>query len=232
MTKLSLAMPPTPVRPFRAILGMLGACLALVGCDRPGPTQDVRPAPRPTTVSRAVAIQDVTMGSLTVTAQAIAAAMQDQPVRTAVIAAMKDSASLGVGLDLTDCANSALAKAIFDAGERRGAATAASQCTAAASLPGLVLYMDREQLAAWSATTIPVVTAIAQPGRALPAHYVGYRSPTRTLDIGADPKLQTPILVLLPIVHPARMQSHRGALTPSSVVHKDTATAVHPPSQP
>ena len=165
------------------------------------------------------------MGALSNAALAVAAGMQDQRVRAAVITAMRDSSALGVGLDLQDCGPGSRTRSLFDAAERRGVGQAAALCSWATARSGLVLYMDPDQLAAWSATVIPIVTAVEQPGHPLPAHVLGYRSPVRTIDIAADPNLKGPILVVLPITHPSRMQSRRSLLLPSAVVRIDTGAA-------
>jgi hypothetical protein len=82
--------------------------------------------------------------------------------------------------------------------------------------------MDREQLALWNTSVIPIVTALASAGASLPAHMLGYRSPTRTIDVAADRRLKGPILVVLPMAHPSRVSNARPALPASAVVHRDT----------
>ena len=194
--------------------------LGVVSCERVTPTQ-ANPTAAPRAPARSVALQDAAMGRLSPIALAVAAGLQKPRVRSAVMAAMKDTAARGLGLDLQDCEPGTTTRLLFEAGEARGAESANASCALAAQMTGLVLYMEPEQLAVWSPSVIPLVTALANPGSAWPSHIAAYRSPDRSLDLAADRSLRGPILVVLPLIHPKRTLPLRNTLVPSLVAHHD-----------
>lgn len=151
------------------------------------------------------------MGSLSAIAAYVAAGLQDPVARTDVMRAMKDSTSRNLGLDLQDCGPGGKANSLFVAADRLSAAKATAMCSTVAAMNGLVLYMDRSQLDLWSHSTIPIVTALANPTSARPSHLLGYRSPTRTIDVTGDAGLKGPILVVLPLRHPTRVGAKAAA---------------------
>ena len=97
----------------------------------------------------------------------------------------RKSTAARAGLDLQDCEPGTTTRLLFEAGEARGAESANASCALAAQMTGLVLYMEPEQLAVWSPSVIPLVTALANPGSAWPSHIAAYRSPDRSLDLAA-----------------------------------------------
>jgi len=191
----------------------------VIGCERPTVNLDRPQAPeRP----RQTIVTDQAMGSLSPIAFQVAAGLQDPVVLRSVFAAMRDSASQGLGIDLQDCGPGGPTQLLINAGAKRGGQAASVLCAALSALPGAILFMDRDQLKVWNPSVIPIVTAVANPLAPLPQHFLGYRSPSKTIDLGADSKLKGPILVVLPIKHPNRLRGLRPSLPASVTVHKDT----------
>jgi hypothetical protein len=153
------------------------------------------------------AVQDVAMGSLSPFARHVVAGLQDPKVRGKIVRAMKNSHVFGVGLDLEDCGPNTVIGDLLEAGAMRGGAAASHVCGSFQQSGGIMLYMDRDRLAHWDSTVIPVVTAIQRPEIAVPTTFVGYRSPTRTIQLYRDAPLDGPVLVLLPFSHPHRWNS-------------------------
>ena len=191
------------------------ASAAITACDRPTTTQVLPRATRPS--AQIAPVADASMGSWSPMAMAVVAGLQDPRIRRSIVAAMKDTGAAGIGIDLQACQPGGKIDSLYAAAEKRGAMAGAALCALATHASGLVLYMDREQLANWDPSVIPIVTALADPSKGVPDHLVGYRSPTRTLDLRTDDKLATPILVVLPMTHPHRTAAMRGVLFPSLV---------------
>jgi hypothetical protein len=168
------------------------------------------------------------MATLSIVALQVVTGLQDPHVRAAVIAAMRDTTARGHGLDLQDCQQSSVTRSLFDAAAKRGAQATDAMCRYVSALPGLILHMDHEQLSHWDPSVIPIVTAIAHPDARMPGDLTGYRSPSRTIDLGADKHLQGPILVVFPVKHPNRRDADRRALPAAIFTHVDSATVSHP----
>lgn len=178
---------------------------AVAACN--DPDLAVRTAPAPTDGPRLarVAEHDPVMGDLSGIAQHVAAAMQSPAVRATIAAALKQAPNGITELDLQDCGRNAAIKAMLDEGQRRGGAAPGALCSAIAKTDGMVLYMDRDLLARWNpAAVVPIVTALANPGAALPAAFRGYRTPEETIDLPGDGSVTVPVLVVLPNIHPSR----------------------------
>jgi hypothetical protein len=216
------------IRPWprgRAV-GWLLIGTTMMACDRTAPTQgSARPNLAPPV--KAVAVNDAGMGPLSAIALQVVAGLQNPHVRAALNSALRDTSALGYGLDLQSCDESGVARDLFAAGERRGAAPAEVLCESVKRMPGVVLHMDQHQLALWSPNTIPLVTALAHPEAMLPRHLTAYRSPTVTLDVLADTHLSGPILVVLPLTHPSRRKGRRSALPASEMIRVDSARTAH-----
>jgi hypothetical protein len=163
------------------------------------PSRSVRPL--------APAASDSTMGSLSLVAQNIVAALQDSSTRAAVNHAMKSPRGSLAGLDLQSCDVDATTKALFASAERRGGAAAASLCASIKARSGAVLYMAPEQLKRWTGASIPIVTARGSMDQALQKSVRGYRSPDRLIDIPLDGTMTGPVLWVIPISHPSRINS-------------------------
>lgn len=181
------------------------------------------------------AIQDVAMGQLSPFARHIVAGLQDPQVRSRLVRAMKASHVRGVGIDLQDCEPNTVAGDLLEAGSRRGGSAAIDVCSSFKQSGGMTLYMDRDRLAHWDSTVIPVVTALQDPDH-VPATFLGYRSPTRTIELERDAPLAGPLLVLLPISHPDRWSERgpRPAIVRPSIVPNPppSRTPVPPPVLP
>lgn len=173
----------------------------LLGCDQQTPTQS---RPRPTLYTRSVsaAVDDPTMGSLSSLARHVSLALQSEAVRREVYDSMKSPEALGAGLNLQECNHSGVAQDLLRSGELAGGSSAAAFCAAIRGLNGLTLYMDPGRLDNWNPKFLPIVTAIANPGTKLPAHFLGYRSARFTIDLPGNGSLKGPILVVLPRKHP------------------------------
>lgn len=152
---------------------------------------------------------DPVMGTLSPIAQYVAAGLQDFAVRLAVHRALTSPSAHRMGLDLHACASDSVIISLLRAGERRGAGLAASVCQMLGSMNGAVLFMDPSRLRKWNGSTVPIVTAIANPGRELPATFHGYRSPNRLIDLPADGSIQGPVFIVLPYQHPAHPRNVR-----------------------
>jgi hypothetical protein len=162
------------------------------------------------------------MGKLSIVALQVVTGLQDPRVRAAVIAAMRDTTSRGHGLDLQDCGETSVTRSLFVAAAKRGAQPIDAMCRSVGALPGLILHMDREQLARWDPSVIPIVTAIAEPHAPPPGDLTGYRSPSRTINLGADKQLKGPILVVFPAKHANRGRADRRALPAATLIRVDS----------
>ena len=186
-------------------LTSLALVAAAAACN--GPDLPARTAPTPMDAARLarVAEKDPVMGDLSGIAQHVAAAMQSPAVRAVIAAELKQAPNGITQLDLQDCGRNAAIKAMLDEGQRRGGAAPGTLCSAIAKADGMVLYMDRDLLARWDpAAVVPIVTALAHPGAALPAGFRGYRTPEETVDLPGDGSVTVPVLVVLPNIHPSR----------------------------
>jgi hypothetical protein len=146
------------------------------------------------------------MGDLDGIAQHIARAIQDSATRQALRRALLADENRGA-LDLSECEGKGVAARLSAFGERRGGVSVATHCAAVRRFPGMILFMDRRQLAVWDGTTLPIVTGLANASAATPANLMGYRSPETLISIGADRHLAAPILVVVPIPHPRRLRA-------------------------
>lgn len=117
-------------------------------------------------------------------------------------AALKRNNQSLIGLDLRACSTELIIQRLFAAAERHGGPLADAMCQGIRGRAGLALYMDRDRLDAWDGTTIPIVTAIADPSRTLPVQLRAYRSATRIISISRDSTVGGPLLVVLPTLHP------------------------------
>jgi hypothetical protein len=148
------------------------------------------------------------MGKYSAIAQVISAGLQNASVRTQLLRELMDHSANPTGVDLQSCGNGSAAQQLFNEGERRGFQGGPSLCEMVAKLHGLTLYMDRDRLAHWSASVAPVVTAVENPDKTLPARLVGYRSPTRTITFANDSSFVGPVLVILPFAHSSEVANH------------------------
>ena len=162
-----------------------------MACKDSQPFVPRREPPPPITISGA-ADNDATMGSLSELARHVAAGLQDARLRGEIVRAMKDSIDNPMGLDLTQCETGSLAGKVLFAGELRGGREASTLCDVLKGSKGALLYMDRERLMKWDSTTIPIVTAIANPDARLAKSFHGYRSPDLTVDVPSDGSLGGP----------------------------------------
>lgn len=199
---------------------------AIVGaCDRPMNVEPVRSVqPRPSVTG--APIRDKVMGPLSDLARHVVAGLQDPAVRGRLVRAMKDSSMTRRGLDLLDCDATAPLGAVLAAAEKRGGRSRALLCSSIRQSRGLTLYMDPDRLAGWDSTVIPIVTAVADPNQAIPNSFLGYRSPSETIDLPRDGSVGGPILVILPHLHRGRFASQRARLLPADVMqlksHQDS----------
>lgn len=204
------------------------AILTLGACDRP---QSLSPPPRSIHLSALVApVNDEAMGPLTGVAQHISRALQDEVARNALATALKADSTARFGIDLQDCGKTSVARVLLAAGERRGGDAAANVCSSILRQRGLVLYMDPGRLSEWSGREVPIVTAIADPRLPLPRTFLGYRSPTRTIELPADGSLRGPILVIVPFRSASRADRDPGALPTARAIQVPDATQPHTPT--
>lgn len=190
----------------------LVAVIAAVACkdDVTQPPVAAARGPRATgsrIPANSVSAEQLGMGGLERVALHVVRALQEPTVRKALAIAMRDPANRGLGIDLNACSGTAIAAQLFQAGERHGGGLARGLCEEVGARGDLLLYMEPKQLQRWDGTAPPIVTALVNPNSPLPPHLMGYRSPNMLLDIGNDPKLVAPILVIVPIKHPARLST-------------------------
>jgi hypothetical protein len=211
-------------RPFAAAAA-LATCLAasLAACERPAGAAPAAPGDPAAAKFPAPPARDRVMGGLSGVARHVAAGLQDPAVRAAVARALLAAPDGLTQLDLQDCARSAVVKALFEAGERRGGGSAAALCAVVERGEGMVLYMDRDALARWDARAAPVVTAVADVGAPMPATFRGYAAPERTVDLPGDGAATGPVLVVLPGAHPRR---------PAARSHPSAVVSVERPDPP
>jgi hypothetical protein len=161
------------------------------------------------------------MGQLSGVARHVAAALQDPNVRHEVALLMKQSPD-AAGLDLQNCQEGTAVGRLLAAGELRGAGSASVLCKQLMQAQGMVLFMDRTQLAAWDPSVVPIVTAVENPGRfAASTVFQGYRSPTRMITLNAAHPNVGPVLVVFPHVHPSRAHSDPTRIHIETIVHPD-----------
>jgi hypothetical protein len=147
-------------------------------------------------------VDDPTMGSLSSAAQHIAAGLQDSVIRMAIRRSLLESHASVPELDLQACDITASdSDKLLQSGERRGAKVARDLCKMFKGMNGAILYMDPTQLAHWDGSTIPIVTAVADPDQPLPASIRGYRSPNVMIDMPTDGSMAGPMLAVLPLQH-------------------------------
>ncbi|MEO6864374.1 MAG: hypothetical protein ABI229_02875 [Gemmatimonadaceae bacterium] len=162
------------------------------------------------------------MGQLSGIARHVAAALQDPTVRREVALIMKQSPD-AAGLDLQGCQEGSTVGRMLAAGELRGAGSAQAVCQQLMHAQGMVLFMDRTQLAAWDPSVVPIVTAVESPGRfAASTVFQGYRSPTRMITLNAAHPNVGPVLVVFPHVHPSRAHSDPTHTHIETIAHSDT----------
>jgi hypothetical protein len=202
----------------RRIAIRLGVLLAvgalLVACVDSLPIVPRREA-RPSATIIGKADDDATMGNLSEVARHISASLEDPRVRGAVVRAMKDSVNNPIGLDLTECDAGSVAGNTLRSGELRGGRDASTLCEEMKQRGGVILFMDRGRLATWDSTTIPIVTAIANPNVPLQKTFHGYRSPDLVMDVPSDGSLGGPILIVVPATS-TRFALRRNASVPST----------------
>ena len=185
-------------------LALAVSLAAAAACN--GPDLPARTGPTPLDAARLtrVAENDPVMGDLSGVTQHVAAAMQSPAIRAVIATELKQAPNGITQLDLQDCGRNAAIKAMLDEGQRRGGSAPGTLCSAIGKADGMVLYMDRDLLARWDPAVVPIVTALAHPGSALPAVFRGYRTPEETVDLPGDGSVTVPVLVVLPNIHPAR----------------------------
>ena len=203
---------------------------------RSTPERRVNAKRGPSSIGARAPVADKVMGPLSELARHVSAGLQDPAVRGRVVRAMKDSAMGRNGLDLTACDATELFGAVFTAAERRGGRSGGLLCSNIREARGLILYMDRDRLAGWDSTTIPIVTAVADPTQAMPNSFVGYRSPLQTIDLPRDGSVGGPILVILPYLHHRRFAFQPAKLLPSHALRvngpsRDSLTDERRPDQ-
>ena len=191
---------------------VIGAvALLLTACaDRSQPTTAVASLKPKLDVSAPVT--DKVMGGLSIVARHIVGALQDPAIRGNLVRALKTSSVPGQ-MDLQDCGPMSMTGKLLDRGEKAGMGNAASMCAFLASRPGVILFMDRDRLAGWDSTVVPVVTAIADPDNGEQLAHLGYRSPSRTILLPADGSYGGPVLVVLPLRYPGRRSPNASELT-------------------
>lgn len=180
------------------------ALLVTIGCDRKLPTQS-RPKPTLGVSSATVALSDPTMGSLSSLARHVSMALQSDALRKEVHDSMSNPNAMGAGLDLQECDQPGVAQHLLRSGELVGGGSAAELCATIRRMDGLSLYMDPGRLQRWDPKLLPIVTAIADPNKKLPTHFLGYRSARYTIDLPANGSLKGPLLVILPLKHQRRI---------------------------
>lgn len=207
----------------------LGAMLvASVSCERP---TAALPAPMrvsdvPGFLRLTAPVSDAAMGNLSPVARHVIAALRDPILRRELAVALKDTAA-AYSLDLQECRTSSLAKRLLDAGEREGFGSASALCSQLMAMSGAILYMAPERLQGWDGSTIPLVSAIARPDRAVPATIHAYRSTARAEEISMSRPGDGPLLVIVPIPQTRRALRSRLATTPHMIpVHLDTTRQV------
>jgi len=139
------------------------------------------------------------MGALSPIARFISGALRDSSMRHAVAAAMKESSTGHLGLDLQTCGTATLVQRLMLTGEQHGMGSAQSMCAVMSRFDGLTLFMDPDRLSRWNGRAIPIVTAIADLHHPLPNKFLGYRSPARTIELSASDPVNGPLLVVLPM---------------------------------
>jgi hypothetical protein len=178
-------------------------CATTVACTDSLPNVPRRAAPPAKTINGS-ADDDKTMGNLSEIARHVSAALEDPRVRGALVRAMKDSVNNPAGVDLTECSGGSIAENLLRAAELRGGRDASTLCNDLRVGKGAMLFMDRSRLAGWDSTTIPVVTAIANPDAPIAKSFHGYRSPDLVMDVKADGSVGGPVLVIVPYANPHR----------------------------
>lgn len=195
----------------------LMALVAAGACDRPLPNTPRQVVmPEPIIVTRPD--KDKTMGGLSDIAQHFAAALQDARLRGALVRAMRDTVNNGTGIDLANCGSGTIVGSLLTAGELRGGGDAASLCERMKAGKGMILYMDQTRLAGWDSTTIPIVTAIADPQGSIAETIRGYRAPGDMIVLPVDGSVGGPVLVVLPYLHPRRLLSRHPILLQSVAI--------------
>lgn len=207
-------------------LAALWFCAPLLSaCERHESVSPIAPdyqTPRASVADVGVA-NDSTMGNLAAFARLVVGGLRDSSVRQGVRSALM-AATARPGVDLQLCEGDEVARQLFAAAERHGLGSAANWCQAAMVRPGLVVYMDPEGLRSWDGTTIPIVTAIANPSRPLPTHFLGYRSTERTVELDGNLSRSGPILVVLPFVNPSSARVRAQAAEIRAVASPTTVT--------
>jgi hypothetical protein len=153
-------------------------------------------------------VSDATMGNLSAVAIHIVAGLRDSAVRYRIHDMLLERGNYGIGIDLQDCGPGGRAFGVLHAAEAHGGQRSDIQCAALKKLRGAVLFMEPGRLAAWNPRVIPIVTAIADPDAPLPKHFLGYRSPDRTIELTDKGGVGGPLLVVLPVLHPSRPRSY------------------------
>ncbi len=185
---------------------MITLAVSALACERTASVILVAPSTRAATRSIPVAspVVDSAMGGLSIYAQYVIAGLRDSVARMAVWRALKAPTTPREGLDLQSCGNLAAIDALFAAAERQGHGEAQTVCGALKGMRGAILYMDAERLKQWDGTSIPLVTAIADPNGHMPSQITAYRSTRRTVVLPSDGSTLGPMLVVLPYKHPSR----------------------------
>ncbi len=194
-----------------ARLSMIAVVVTALACERTAPVILVAPATHAATRSFAPTppVVDSAMGALSAYAQYVVAGLRDSAARMAVWRALKAPTTPREGLDLQACGTHPAVDALFAASERQGHGQAQSICVALKGMRGAILYMDAERLKQWDGTSIPLVTAIADPNGHMPSQLTAYRSTRRTVVIASDGSTLGPVLVVLPYKHPSRRISNK-----------------------
>ena len=188
--------------------GLLLCALLLPACSRDTEMSGLSAPITPKASAMMPPVRDSVMGRFSAIAQAISAGLQNPLVRTQLLQALMDKRANPTGVDLQSCEDGGVVQQLFDIAGQRGFQGGASLCAMVAKFDGLTLYMDRDRLAHWSPTVVPIVTAIANPEKTLPARLVGYRSPSRTMAFANESSYVGPVLVILPFAHAHRVASH------------------------
>ena len=187
-----------------AVIPLLAA--SALGCGRDMPrTSPTATADLAQPRFAVAAAKDPVMGRLSGYAQVISAAAQDSAVRVAIAAALRAAPGGLPELDLQDCRTNGVVIRMIAEAARRGGPEPSTLCGVFEQETGLVLYMDPDRLAHWDVGTVPVVTALSDPTAPLPATFEGYSNPDRTVVLPGDGRSSEPTLVVLPIVHSARL---------------------------
>ncbi|HJQ10665.1 MAG TPA: hypothetical protein VJ840_06490 [Gemmatimonadaceae bacterium] len=69
--------------------------------------------------------------------------------------------------------------------------------------------MSPNRAAAWDPATMPIVTAIEDPLGRRRGNFLGYLSPSKTIELPEDGRIGGPILVVLGMPHPTRLETLR-----------------------